>query len=177
MEELKLIDFKDNETINNQMKRGRDEQNPFESEAFKEANKISLDITYMFDTPEESSIGRKDIEGLIPRVMEAHNRLKNDDGDIRAVVRSAGFTGDGGTGAAIRSEAARTGTWGTPRRSPFRSGRRWFLPPRPAVSGSSARNRRLIWNSKTTSSSATHTSTTSPSSKARRVGSPTFTGR
>jgi len=83
MEELKLIDFKDNETINHQMRRGRDEQNPFESESFKEANKISLDITYMFDTPEETSIGRKDIEELIPRVMEAHNRLKNDEGDIR----------------------------------------------------------------------------------------------
>ena len=83
MKTLKLIDFQDNETINRQMRRGRDEQNPFESKSFKEANKISLDITYMFDTPEESSMDRKDIEGLIPRVMEAQNQLKNDEGDIR----------------------------------------------------------------------------------------------
>ena len=49
MEGLKLIDVRENETINKQVGRGRGEQNPFGSKEFKAANKISLDLTYMFD--------------------------------------------------------------------------------------------------------------------------------
>ena len=82
MEGIKLVNFKENETINNQMKRGRDEQSPFKSKSFRESNKISLDITYIFDSPGENPITRNDIEVLIPRVMEAHKMLKNDKGDI-----------------------------------------------------------------------------------------------
>jgi len=82
MDGIELIDFKENETITKQIKRGRNQRNPFESESFREINKLSIDITYIFDSPGEISISRNDIETVIPRVMEAHNMLKNEEGDI-----------------------------------------------------------------------------------------------
>ena len=82
MEGLKLIDIGENETIKEQVRRGLKGQQPFESEDFKAANEISLDLTYMFDTPDEGSIRRKDVENLIPGIIKAHKMLKNDEGDI-----------------------------------------------------------------------------------------------
>lgn len=82
MEGLKLIDVRENETINKQVRRGRGEQNPFGSKEFKAANKISLDLTYMFDAPGQGSISRKDVESLVPGVMKAHQMLKDNEGDI-----------------------------------------------------------------------------------------------
>ena len=83
MEGLKLIDFGENETIRKQIRRGLKEQEPFESEDFRAANKISMDVTYMFDAPGEGSIRRKALEALIPEIMKAHKMLKKDEGDIR----------------------------------------------------------------------------------------------
>ena len=60
MEGLKLSGQRENETIQRQVGRGRGEQNPFESGAFRQANTISLDISYVFDSPGKSSISRKD---------------------------------------------------------------------------------------------------------------------
>lgn len=82
MEGLGLIGFKNNETVANQMRRGRGDKNPFERDSFREENRISLDLTYMFDTPEETSISKREIEALIPKAMEAHRMLKNEEGDI-----------------------------------------------------------------------------------------------
>ena len=82
MDGINLMDFKENKTINNQIQRGSGERNRFESESFKETNRISLDLTYVFNSPEETSLNREDVESLIPRVMEAHKMLKKEEGDI-----------------------------------------------------------------------------------------------
>ena len=82
MEGIRLANFKENETIIDQIRRGRDEKNPFDTGPFIEANRISLDLTYMFDTPEETSISKGDMEALIPDVLKAHQMLKKDEGDI-----------------------------------------------------------------------------------------------
>ncbi len=83
MEVVKLTDFRENATIINQIRRGREEKNSFDTAPFMEENRISLDLTYMFDTPGANSISKKDIEALIPRVMQAQKMLENNEGDIR----------------------------------------------------------------------------------------------
>jgi len=82
MEGLSLIDVGENNTIREQQKRGQQVKNPFESGAFKAPNRISIDVTNMFDTPGPGSVGRKDVESLIPEVIKAHQMLKNGEGDI-----------------------------------------------------------------------------------------------
>ncbi|MBN2126680.1 MAG: glucose-6-phosphate isomerase [Deltaproteobacteria bacterium] len=82
MEGIRLTGFRENETVNRQMRRGLGEQIPFESPAFKEANRLSLDVTYAFDTPEETAIRRRDMDELIPRVLEASRMLAGEEGDI-----------------------------------------------------------------------------------------------
>ena len=69
MEVVKLTDFRENATIINQIRRGREEKNSFDTAPFMEENSISLDLTYMFDTPGANSISKKDIEAFIPRVL------------------------------------------------------------------------------------------------------------
>ncbi len=83
MEVVKLTDFRENATIINQIRRGREEKNSFDTAPFMEENRISLDLTYMFDTPGANSISKKDIEALIPRVVQAQKMLENNEGDIR----------------------------------------------------------------------------------------------
>jgi glucose-6-phosphate isomerase len=82
MDDLTLVNFGENETINNQIRRGCDEKNPFDSETFRVENRIAIDVTYMFDAPGKTPITRKDLEALIPRVLEASKMLKNEEGDI-----------------------------------------------------------------------------------------------
>lgn len=82
MDGIKLIDFRENETVNRQMRRGRDEKEPVDSPAFKASNRITLDVTHMFDTPEVSSMTLKDLDPVIPRVVNAHKMLKAGEGDI-----------------------------------------------------------------------------------------------
>ena len=69
MEGLSLIDLAENSTIREQQKRGEQVKNPFESDAFKAANRISIDVTNMFDTPGLGSVSRKDVESLVPEVI------------------------------------------------------------------------------------------------------------
>ncbi|MEA2040295.1 MAG: glucose-6-phosphate isomerase [Thermodesulfobacteriota bacterium] len=82
MQGIELIGIRENKTIKRQMQSGYQGKEPFESEEFKSANRISLDLTYIFDTPGQDPISYKDIEDLIPRVMKAHDMLKNNQGDI-----------------------------------------------------------------------------------------------
>jgi len=82
MEGLSLIDLAENSTIREQQKRGEQVKNPFESDAFKAANRISIDVTNMFDTPGLGSVSRKDVESLVPEVIKAHQMLKDGEGDI-----------------------------------------------------------------------------------------------
>jgi hypothetical protein len=83
MEGVKLTDFRENATIISQIRRGHDEKNRFDTTPFTEENRISLDLTYMFDTPGANSLSKKDIEALIPRIMQAQKMLSNNEGDIR----------------------------------------------------------------------------------------------
>ena len=82
MKGMELSGFKENQTIQEQIRRGSDQRNPFESNAFKDDNRISLDITYIFDAPEGGSISKNDVEALIPRILEAHQLLDHNQGDI-----------------------------------------------------------------------------------------------
>ena len=82
MGKIKFVDIGDNETIISQIKRGSKQMNSFESDSFKQANIISLDITNMFETPEETSLSKMDIEQIIPDVLNAHRMLIDDEGDI-----------------------------------------------------------------------------------------------
>lgn len=82
MEGLRLIDTGDNLTIMAQQERGNQGKPPFESPAFQAENGIVLDVTHMLDAPGPGSIGRGDVEALIPKVMKAHRMLKHDEGDI-----------------------------------------------------------------------------------------------
>ncbi len=75
----------ENITVRKQIKRGyeeQEEQAPFESKEFRAANRISLDVTYMFYAPGDGSIKRETVESLIPEVMKAHQMLKDKQGDI-----------------------------------------------------------------------------------------------
>ncbi len=82
MKGIRLMGLDKNGTILDQIRRGRGERSPFEEESFLKENRISLDITYMFDSPGSGSISRGDVEGLIPRVVEAHGMLRRGEGDI-----------------------------------------------------------------------------------------------
>ena len=82
MQGLELKGMEENRTVVTQRERGKGQGNPFESADFKKENRITLDITYMMDAPGSGTIKRKDLEALIPQVMEAHRQLKENRGDI-----------------------------------------------------------------------------------------------
>ena len=82
MEGLKLNGLRENKTIINQIRRGDYKKRTFDPKLLIEENRITLDLTYMFDTPGGNSISMEDINALIPRVMEAQTMLKRDKGDI-----------------------------------------------------------------------------------------------
>ena len=82
MEGLNLLHMAENITVRKQIKRGYEEQAPFDSKEFRAANRISLDVTYMFDAPGDGSIKRETVESLVPEVMKAHQMLRDKQGDI-----------------------------------------------------------------------------------------------
>lgn len=82
MDKINLAEFGKNQTILKQMKRGAGEAERYEDPSFERDNTISLDVTYMFDTPEGGPIHRKDVEELIPKVLEANRMLERGEGDI-----------------------------------------------------------------------------------------------
>ena len=82
MERIKLTGFGENQTTRQQAARGRGEKAPFGSLSFKEANTLTLDVTFMFDSPEGTSIHRKDVEEIRPRALEANRMLEEGKGDI-----------------------------------------------------------------------------------------------
>jgi glucose-6-phosphate isomerase len=83
MDGLRLIHVGPNVTIRRQQERGDRVKSPVESPGFREANRIVLDATHMFDAPGPGTIHQTDVEALIPDILEAHQMLKNDEGDIR----------------------------------------------------------------------------------------------
>jgi len=77
-----LKGFQENKTVETQIKRGRKEKAPYNTDLFRKENAIDLDPSYIFDAPGGPSISFKDIETLIPRVLEAHRMLKEEEGNI-----------------------------------------------------------------------------------------------
>ena len=83
MQGMKLIGFEENKTIQVQKERANGKKNPFNEASWQSSNRISLDLTCLFDTPgDSSSITLKDIEDIAPQVIKAHKMLKKDQGDI-----------------------------------------------------------------------------------------------
>jgi len=60
MKGLKLIDSAENSTIKEQQMRGKRLKNSFESAEFRAANRISIDVTNMFDAPGPGSVSLDD---------------------------------------------------------------------------------------------------------------------
>ncbi len=79
---ISLNGFGGNETVRRQVARGRGERASYEEPSFEKANTITLDVTYMFDSPESTSIHRKDVEEIAPRAVEANRMLEENEGDI-----------------------------------------------------------------------------------------------
>ena len=83
MGEIRLIGMRENETVEKQKQRGDGAGTPYDSDAFREANRLVLDLTYAFDAPGKGSIARKDVEDLIDPLLGAKGRLERGEGDIR----------------------------------------------------------------------------------------------
>ncbi|MDZ7699154.1 MAG: glucose-6-phosphate isomerase [Deltaproteobacteria bacterium] len=79
---LKLDGLQPNHTVIEQQGRRKGGQNPFESPEFVSRNRISLDITYMFDAPGPGHITRERVDALVPEVVKAHQMLRKGEGDI-----------------------------------------------------------------------------------------------
>ena len=77
-----LARFGENKTILRQKKMGAKENKTSITSTFLDQNRIFIDLTYLFNTSGEDSIAKKDIEALIPRIIDANKRLKNEEGDI-----------------------------------------------------------------------------------------------
>ncbi len=82
MKGLELLNLEENNTISAQKRRCNGNWNGFDAKAFREANRITLDVTYMLGAPGPGSITMEKIEALIPKVLKAHEMLKRDEGDI-----------------------------------------------------------------------------------------------
>lgn len=82
MKRFKLRGFRENMTIKNQVKRGKHEKAPFNTDLFIRENTISLDPSYIYNANEQNPILLKDVEALIPRVLEANRMLKRNEGNI-----------------------------------------------------------------------------------------------
>lgn len=82
MQGLELKGFEDNKTVATQIDRGRNKKSPWQTDVFRKENTITLDPTYTFDAPGENAISFKDIEALMPRVLEIDRILKKNEGNI-----------------------------------------------------------------------------------------------
>ena len=82
MKGIELIGMGKNRTIAKQQRRGDGKQDTFDTLEFREANRITLDVTYMLDAPGPGSIAMEKVEALIPKVQKAHEMLKREEGDI-----------------------------------------------------------------------------------------------
>lgn len=82
MEGLQLKGFQENKTVREQVKRGKKEKAPFDTDPFRKENTLSLDPSFIFNANDKNPISVKDVEGLAPRVLDAHRMLKKEEGDI-----------------------------------------------------------------------------------------------
>jgi glucose-6-phosphate isomerase len=83
MNDMDLKDMGPNRTIEIQVRRGSGEKTDFDSEAFRDANRLALDISLVFDAPGEGAIRKTDVEALSEKALEALRMLREGRGDIR----------------------------------------------------------------------------------------------
>ncbi len=82
MSKIKITEYGDNITTKKQVSRGKGSNESFDSKDFMGKNRISIDITNIFNTPGENPIKKSDVEALIPDVTGAHKMLRENRGDI-----------------------------------------------------------------------------------------------
>jgi glucose-6-phosphate isomerase len=82
MSRIKITEYGDNITLKKQIARDKGDNKSFDSENFRKQNRISIDITHIFNTPGKNPIKKIDIEALISDVINAHSMLKKNKGDI-----------------------------------------------------------------------------------------------
>lgn len=82
MNSIKITEYGENNTITKQDDRGKGNALPFDSSKFREDNRISIDITNIFNTPGNNAITKGDIDAIIPDAVKAHRMLLTNRGDI-----------------------------------------------------------------------------------------------
>lgn len=82
MNRIKITEYNENITIKKQRERSKGKSNPFDSVRFREGNRISIDITNIFQTPGKNFISKDDVDIITPDVINAHRMLLENKGDI-----------------------------------------------------------------------------------------------
>jgi glucose-6-phosphate isomerase len=82
MSRIKITEYGDNITINKQIARGKGNNESFSTEEFRQKNRISIDITNIFNAQGENPIKKSELEALISDVTNAHKMLRQNKGDI-----------------------------------------------------------------------------------------------
>ena len=73
-----------NGTIEKQKRRGAGRRAPFDADDFKKANRVTLDLSYVFESPgDPSPIRREDLSALKDAALAAGRRLAEGQGDCR----------------------------------------------------------------------------------------------
>ena len=81
---LDLSQWPENPTITEQRKRGGGRVRPHQEAAFQAENRVSLDVSYIFDAPNDPKpIRRADLEAIIPDVLRVHGDLKAGRGPVK----------------------------------------------------------------------------------------------
>jgi glucose-6-phosphate isomerase len=80
MKSIKITEYGDNNTIKKQISRGKGLS--YNSEKFRDDNRISIDITNIFNSYGNNAITKDDIEGIISHVVAAHRMLLENRGNI-----------------------------------------------------------------------------------------------
>jgi glucose-6-phosphate isomerase len=82
MRSIKITEYGENNTIKKQINRCKEKGTRFDSVKFREENRISIDITNIFNAPGNNAITKDDIEAIIPDVISAHRMLLDNRGNI-----------------------------------------------------------------------------------------------
>jgi hypothetical protein len=80
MTSINISEYNENNTIKKQIDRGKGLS--IDSDKFREGNRISIDITNIFNAPGDNVIKKDDIESIISDVATAHRMLLANKGDI-----------------------------------------------------------------------------------------------
>ena len=82
MNRIKITEYGHNITIKKQIARSNGSNELSDSVKFREKNRISIDITNIFNTPGENPVIKSDVEAIISNVTSAHRMLMENRGDI-----------------------------------------------------------------------------------------------